>query len=401
MTRRLASVLTLTALSGTGCLSTTGMLNPFAPPPAGPEMTETFTLTREGNLRRDVDESYTPELRAELERAREAYRREEYSKAERLFGAIADRDKLPPQAVQEALYYRAECLRLTGYYPKACDTYSSLVSKFPQSSFREQCVERMFDIATYWLDDTWQEMRENKEVKDGKRWLVTPRWVSFDPSKPLLDREGRAIEALEKVRLYDLNGPLADQALYRCGVVKMYHENYREAEMYFSQIHLRHPESKLAPKSIELAVFCKQMSTGGSSYDGRKAVEARELIQAALRSYPQIAHDPAKREYMEKQRQAIDLQQAEKEFKMAEFYRRTGQYASAYWYYELVRRRYPNTRFAQDAQERWASLKTWLEQNGHTVPTEMPNQSVNQGVNQGVNQVQAEAATKGLGSTGQ
>ena len=369
-----------------------GTLNPFTPPPAGPEMTETFTLTREGNLRRDVDESYTPELRAELERAREAYRREEYSKAERLFGAIADRDKLPPQAVQEALYYRGECLRLTGYYPKACDTYSSLVSKFPQSSFREQCVERMFDIATYWLDDTWQEMRENKEVKEGKRWMVTPRWVSFDPSKPLLDREGRAIEALEKVRLYDLNGPLADQALYRCGVVKMYHENYREAEMYFSQIHLRHPESKLAPKSIELAVFCKQMSTGGSSYDGRKAVEARELIQAALRSYPQIAHDPAKREYMEKQRQAIDLQQAEKEFKMAEFYRRTGQYASAYWYYELVRRRYPNTRYAQDAQERWGSLKTWLEQNGHTVPTEMPNQGLNAG--------QVEAVTKGQEPTG-
>jgi outer membrane protein assembly factor BamD (BamD/ComL family) len=215
-------------------------------------------------------------------------------------------------------------------------------------------------------------MRENKEVQEGKRWMVMPRWVSFDPSKPILDREGRAIEALEKVRLYDLHGPLADQALYRCGVVKMYHENYREAEMYFSQIHARHPDSKLAPKAIELAVFCKQMSTGGSSYDGRKAVEARELIQAALRSYPQIAHDPAKREYMEKQRQAIDLQQAEKEFKMAEFYRRTEQYPSAYWYYELVRRRYPNTVYAQKAQERWASLKEWLERNGHVVPTSGP-----------------------------
>jgi outer membrane protein assembly factor BamD (BamD/ComL family) len=365
-------LLVASLVGSTGCLTTSTMLNPFAPPPAGPEMTETFTLTREGNLRREVDDLYTPELRAELERARETYRREEYDKAERLFGSVADRDKLPPQAVQEAMYYRAECLRLTGQYPRACDTYSALVSKFPSTQYREQCVERMFDIATYWLDDTWQEMRENKERQEGKRWVVMPRWFSLENSKPFFDREGRAVEALEKVRLYDLTGPLADQALYRCGVVKMYHENYREAEQYFSQIHARHPESKLAPKAIELAVFCKQMSTGGSSYDGRKAVEARELIQAALRSYPQIAHDPAKREYMEKQRMAIDLQQAEKEYKMAEFYRRIGQYASAYWYYELVRRRYPHTRYAEMAQERWEDLRVWLEKNGHVVPTAGP-----------------------------
>lgn len=372
LTGRFTGLFLASVLAGaTGCLQSLPILNRLAPAPvARPETTDSFILRPNGELTSDKEDALSPELRSELENAREAYRREEYDKAERLFGAVADRDKTAPQAVQEAMYYRAECLRLTGHYPKACDTYSALVNKFPSSHYREQCVERMFDIANYWLDETWLEMKEDKERREGKRVVVWPHWFSWEKTKPFFDREGRAVEALEKVRLHDISGPLADQALYRCGVVKMYHENYREAEQYFSQIHARHPESKLAPKSIELAVFCKQMSTGGSSYDGRKAAEARELIQAALRSYPQIAHDKDKREYMEKQQMAIDLQLAEKEFKMAEFYRRVGQYASAYFYYDLVRRRYPKTKYASMAEERWANLREWLERKGEAVPSE-------------------------------
>ena len=66
-----------------------------------------------------------------------------------------------------------------------------------------------------------------------------------------------------------------------CGTVKMYNENYREADHYFSQIPARHPESKLAPLAIELAIRCKHLSTGGSDYDGRKTAEARKLVQQA------------------------------------------------------------------------------------------------------------------------
>lgn len=367
-TNRLCGVLLASFLAGsTGCFQSLPFM-PLPKPPSPSDATSESFILRTGGLVPDQDVVMSPELRAELEIAREAYRKEDYAKAERLFNTIAERDKTAPQAVQEAIYYRGECLRLTGQYPKACDVYASLVAKFPNTQYREQCVERMYDIANFWLEDTWKEMKEDKERREGKRWVVWPRWFSTEKTKPFFDREGRAVEALEKVRLHDITGPLADQALYRCGIVKMYNEDYREAEQYFSQVHVRHPDSKLAPKSIELAVFCKQMSTGGSSYDGRKTAEARQLIQTALRAYPELANDPQKREYLEGQRKAIDLQQAEKEYKMAEFYRRTGQYGSAYFYYELVRRRYPQTKYAKLSEERWADLRAWLERNGEAVP---------------------------------
>lgn len=305
--------------------------------------------------------AFPEDVRTNLEKARALFRQQEYDKAESLFGDIADREKNPPLAIQEAIFYRAECLRLQGSYPKASDTYVALLNKFPNTSYREQCTQHMFDIANRWLDDTREEMKESKEKNEGKRSVVWPRFVSFDKNKPFLDREGRAIEKLEQVRMHDINGPLADRSLFLCGVVKMYNENYRDADHYFTQIYARHPESPLAPKAIELGIQCKHLSTGGSDYDGRKTAEARKMVRTALSAYPQLANDPEMRKFLENQLGSIDLQQAEKEFKMAEFYRRTGHPGSAYFYYELVRRRYPGTKYAKLAEERWSELRVEVE----------------------------------------
>lgn len=329
---------------------------------------ETFTLRPEGLVAEPKPTTIPDAALKSMAEGREAFRREDYDRAEAHFRSVADNEKYPPGIVQEAMYYRGECLRLSGHYPKAADVYAGLLNKFPGTAYREQCVQHMFDIANFWLDDTRAEMREDRERKDGKRWFVWPRFLSLEKTKPLLDREGRAIEKLEQVRLHDINGPLADQALFMCGVVKMYHENFREADYYFSQVPARHPNSKLAAKSLELAIFCKHMSTGGSAYDGRKATEARKLIHDALTAYPELANDKEKRAFLENQRRAIDLQQAEKELNMAEFYRRQGKMPSAYWYYELVQRRYPGTPQAQRARERWAELRGELEaEQGHAV----------------------------------
>jgi outer membrane protein assembly factor BamD (BamD/ComL family) len=335
---------------------------------------ETFTLGADGLVSDKPSAAIPAGVAARLAEARDLYRRDEFDRAHSIFARIADNDKNPPAAVQEAMYYRAECLRKTGHYPKAADVYAALLNKFPNTAYREQCVQQMYTIANYWLDDTRDQMKEAKEQADGKRWFVWPRFLSFEKSKPLLDREGRAIEKLEQVRLHDINGPLADQALFLCGVVKMYNGDYREADHYFSQIHARHPESELAPKAIELAIFSKHMSTGGSDYDGRKTAEARKLVQAALRSYPQLANDKEKRAFLERQLHSIDLQQAEKDYKMAEFYRRTGHPASAYFYYELVRRRYPDTKYARLAEQRWNELRAEVQrtQGGAPAPVSAP-----------------------------
>ncbi len=297
--------------------------------------------------------------------AREYFRQGEFEKAESLYRRIADNTKNPVPVVEEARYYEGECLRLQGRYPKAADVYVDLLNKFPRNPYREQAMQHMFDIANYWLDDTREEMRETREKNEGKRWWVWPRFISFEKTKPFLDREGRAIEKLEQVRYNDINGPLADKALFLAGSVKFFNESYADADHYFSQIHENHPNSPLAPQAVELAIICKHLSTGGADYDGRKVAEARKLVDAAFKNYPELASK--KQDFLMRQLVGITLQQAEKDYKMAEHWRWTGHPGSAYFYYELVCRRYPNTKYAEMAAKRRDELRAKLEAEGQPV----------------------------------
>jgi hypothetical protein len=62
------------------------------------------------------------------------------------------------------------------------------------------------------------------------------------------------------------------------------------------------------------------------------------------------------------------MQQAEKDYRIAEFYRRDGHSPSAYFYYEIVRRRYPGTKFADLATDRMHELQAKMEKQGVTIP---------------------------------
>jgi outer membrane protein assembly factor BamD (BamD/ComL family) len=217
----------------------------------------------------------------------------------------------------------------------------------------------MYEIANYWLDDTRKEMEEYKEQREGKRWVVWPEFVHFETTKPLLDEEGRALEKLEQVRYNDMTGPMADKTLFLAGSVKFYRKEYKEADFLYSQLVEMHPNSPYVQQALELAIISKQLSTGGAAYDGRKVAEARKLVDTALRSYPDFAHK--KGEFLNRQLFSITMQQAEKDYQVAEFYRRTGHPCSAYFYYEIVRRRYPGTVYFNLAEHQIEQLRATLE----------------------------------------
>lgn len=286
---------------------------------------------------------------------KELFRQGNYSTAERVFHRLYDNKKNSQPLLEEARFMEGECLRLQGHYPKAADTYVDLLKKFDRTPYKDAAIQHMFDIANYWLDDSREQMKESREVREGTRLFVTPRFVSFERTKPLLDREGRAIEKLEQVRWNDINGPLADRALFLAGSIKFFHADYREADHYFSQIHERHPNSELAPQAVELAIISKHLSTGGSDYDGRKVAEARQLVHSALQNYPELANK--RRDFLDRQIVGITHQQADKDFKIAEFYERTGHPGSAYFYFEMIKRRYPGSTYAERATARAIRLK--------------------------------------------
>lgn len=351
--RLLVPLFYLLAVAPAGCASAGGW-NLFASSP--PPTASVDTLVLHGDHLEPEHWTGDPKSLEQLAGAKELYRGEQYDKAGKAFHRLAENKKNTELIAEEARFYEAESLYRQKRYPKAADTYARLLTDFPSGAHREPSMRRMFDIANYWLDDTREDMRRDHEKRDGKHWIAWPTaCVHFEKSKPLLDETGRAEEKLEQVVYNDVTGPLAPEAMFLLASVKFYHEDYREADHYFSQLVQMHPNSKYAPRAVELAIISKHLSTGGSDYDGRKTAEARQLVYQAQERYPEFSRE--KVDFLGRQLHGITMQQAEKDFKIAEFYRRTDHPGAAYFCYDVVRRRYPTSPFAGKSIERMQELQ--------------------------------------------
>ncbi len=308
-----------------------------------------------------------PTLGGDFEGALQLYNQKEYARAEPIFRKIADHQKNTLQVLEAARWFQAECFYKQGLYPDAAERYLQLINTFPSAVHGEECRQKLFDIANYWLDETRDQMEQAREVREGKRWFTTPiAPVHFEDSKPLLDIEGHALRMLEAVYMTNPHGKLADKSLFYLGSVKFYREEYREADNFFYTLVKTLPKSPHAPKALELSIVCKEICTGGPDYDGRRLQEARDLISMARTAYPELAK--GNDQFLTKQMVAINKLEAEKDFNTPKFWDRTGHPGSAYFCYEIVKRRYPGTSYAEQAEKRMLELRTKAEKEQHNQP---------------------------------
>ena len=306
-----------------------------------------------------------------LANAEDAYRREEFGRAEKMFEEIADDTKNRPEVAERARFYQAECLRRESHYPKAVDAYNKLLQDFPAGLYREQAVGQMYLIAGEWLQPVRDEIADAaKPEKERKKrsWVDGIVLANFDSKLPTFDAEGRALQTLEKVYFSDPTGPYADKALFMLGRVHYHRENYKEASRYFQQLAETYDRSPLRDEALKLAIIAKNNSTGGPQYDGKDTAEAMRLINNAKATSPELAREQAK--LLDEQSLMVRYQQAEKDFETAEFYRRTGHPGSAWFYYELVKRRYAGIRpWADLAVTRQQELKSDLDEMKNSTTT--------------------------------
>lgn len=302
--------------------------------------------------------------------AEQLYADGEYARAQSAFRDIADNQYNPADLAEHARFMQAECRLMRRQYPEAVDTYHRLLKDFPTGAHRRESCARIFEVCDYWLDDFREELQQRADEGGVLRWR--PAWKNpFDPTKPWVGQEGRTLEALEHVHTHDMVGPTADKALFWCGYVNYVRGEFQEADHFFSMLVEMHKDSPLRPQAIAYAIQAKNNSTGGSEYDGRKCAEALQLVHTAEASVPELTQVPAMAEKLTRARVAIRYQQAEKDFKTAEYYERTGHPGSAVFYYELVRRRYAGTRYADLADGRKEHLMAAMR-DGRPLPGHDP-----------------------------
>jgi outer membrane protein assembly factor BamD (BamD/ComL family) len=223
----------------------------------------------------------------------------------------------------------------------------------------------MFLVASEWLQPIREEIADlakpEKERKS-KEWTETIVRVNFDRKMPTVGAEERALQTLEKVYFSDPTGPYADKALFMLGRVHYHRENFKDASRYFQQLAESYDRSPLREEALKLAIIAKNNSTGGPQYDARDTAEAMRLINAAKATSPALNREQEGK-FLNEQALIVRYQQAEKDFQTAEFYRRTGHPGSAWFYYELVKRRYAGIKpWAEQAAARQQELKAELDE---------------------------------------
>lgn len=301
--------------------------------------------------------------RHDLEDAKRLYQEKKYAEAEKTFHLIAKAKKLPVDVQEDALFYRGECQRLQANYRDAEGSLKLYIKSYPYGRYTSQANERLFDIANYWLNPSRERMKRYEDQREGKgSYFVMPAaWFHLSRDMPMNDVEGHALGILEEVRLNDLKGKLAEKSLFYIATVKFFNEDYKDADFYYSQIVDNYPNSDLAAKAMKQSIICKQIANGGTAYDTRLVEKCRAYLEEFHRSYP--GKDT---EWIQKQLVSINHQQADRDFNIAEFYRRTGHPGSAYFYYEIVRRSYPNTEYARKAEGHMNNLRSRVAEEQRT-----------------------------------
>ena len=291
---------------------------------------------------------------AKMAEAEEAFAQQRYADAQPIYAKLADNDYNPSQICEKARYCEAECSRMQKHLAKAATIYNRYLQDFPGGVYSKASAEQMYAIAEVWLKDTLPEL----EKKDGKGWVRLPKLPNpFDATRPSLDPDGTLVKTMENIAVGAPNAPCADKAMFWAGYLNYLRGNYEDADHHFSTLLEMFKDSPLRTDAARMAIDAKNRSTGGPHYDGQKSAEALQLVHNIEGSEPAFRPSGEKAEWVTKQKLGIRDNQAEREFEDAEYYRRRGKFGSAFFCYELVKRRYGGTKYSDLASQRIEEMK--------------------------------------------
>lgn len=323
--------------------------------PAGREAQRNVELAQRGSTLPPI------EGKADLDAAKRLYDAKEYSPAAAAFRKISKAKKYKDKpAEEEALFYFAECQYQLKRFPKAQDGYDELLKKYPSSRYLEQSTKRLYTIALYWLKmpkpaaevELAQFTRE--QPAPGDLAQTAPEPVKFspipnfvDPTRPVFDTPGRAMEALRKVWINDPTGPLADDALMTAATHHMRKGDYREADNLFSVIRQQYGNSEHSAAAYVLGSHVSLASYQGSNYDGQQLENARKLTDSAGKLFPDLPQQRKLKADLARMQQEA----ARRHWARAEYHLKRREKDSAAYYCELILTQHPDSAVAEQARE--------------------------------------------------
>lgn len=270
-----------------------------------------------------------------------AARREAFLEAAEKFKQAAAR--WPKSTIEEdALFMLGESYFFADHYPKSAEVFDKLLTKYENTRYVKTVGTRRFAMADYWI----------KHQKEDPDWAFNPNLT--DEDRPLFDKFGHGLRVLDRIRLQDPTGKLADDATMRAAIASFEADQFMRADELFEDLRHSFPSSEHQFMAHLFGVKCKLKVYQGPQYSIKPMDEAELLLKQIRAQFP--TEIEGHREFLNNAYREVRRNKALYDWEMAKYYDNRREFGAAIHYYRQVAQKYGDTNLAKEAETRLAKL---------------------------------------------
>ena len=243
---------------------------------------------------------------------------------------------------EDAMFKAGECYFFANHYVEANDVYEHLIENHKNSRYLDRAEAMRFSIAMYWL---------KLEKKDPQGFVS---YNFFDDQRPTNDTFGNAVRILDKIRIDDPTGRLADDATLAAGNAHFEDGDFERASDFYDDLIRTFPQSEHQFHAHYRGVVAKLETYRGPDYDGKVLDEAEKLLTKIRKQFPREASKH--REDLQRAAGIIRYEKAKRDWALGSYYDRRGYNRAARMYYKEIVRQYGDTPFATQARQQLVEL---------------------------------------------
>lgn len=268
----------------------------------------------------------------QLEVAQEAFDKKDYGLAmkagNRVVRVWSQSDYAP-----QGQFLVGRCYELTHNDEKAFKVYQTLIEKYPKAVNYDEVLKRQYEIANRFLAGQWFKL-----------WGYIPFFPSME----------KTAEMYKKIIA---NGPyseVAPQAQMNIGAANEKRRDYAQAVKAYSAAADRYHDRKaVAADALYKAGLAYNKQAKTAEYDQNVAGQAIATFTDFIGLYPNDKRVPEAQKIID----SLKTEQARGSLKIAQYYEKRRRPAGALIYYNEVVLKDPNSKYAEEAKQRIASIK--------------------------------------------
>jgi outer membrane protein assembly factor BamD (BamD/ComL family) len=237
---------------------------------------------------------------------------------------------------QDALMMAGESYFFAEDYPDAEEFYVKLVKEYPRTPYLDKADQRRMEIALYWLK------YDNVEPKAFYELNLSDR------RRPWNDTSGHGKRVLEKMRLDNPTGKLADDATMELATEAFRKEKFQDARETFEDLRITYPDSPHQFEAHFLGLKAAVETYRGAQYAQEPLDDAEKLIKQLVKQFPTEAKEH--QEFLNRAYAEIRYKKSERLYDVATYRMNRGENNAAKIYLDRILTEFSDTPFADTAR---------------------------------------------------